>query len=172
MKKPKRITNKQAEKVRKYLSYKDRLIFDFSIETGLRISDVLNIKAYQLRKKMKIRESKTKKIKAVEISDGLFLRLKDFISRDKNVYAFSSPRTRYKHLHRSTYHLHLKKAYKLSGVNLSAHSARKLYAMNIFRESGRDIFKVQRALNHKYVSTTCTYLDIDYKKLIRKAAKL
>jgi integrase len=58
------------------LSYQSKLIFDFSIETGLRISDILSIKAGQIAKTMNITESKTKKQKLVEISDGLFLRLK------------------------------------------------------------------------------------------------
>jgi hypothetical protein len=119
---------------------------------------------------MRIKESKTKKIKPVMLSDGLFSRLKQLKTSNRAVYAFRSPRSAFKPLHRSTYHLHLKKAERATGVKLSAHSARKLYARNIFDVTG-DIFNAQRALNHKYITDTLNYLDIDLKALINQHTK-
>ncbi len=169
MNKPRSITHDEALRIREYLTGQDKLIFDFGIETGLRISDILKIKARYIDKIMYVKESKTKKRKIVEISDDLFLRLKPLMDYDRRVYAFGSPRTRLEPLHRSTYHLHLKKACEALSVNFSAHSTRKLYALNIFKET-RDIFAVQKALNHKYVTTTCSYLDIDLGKLVGEQA--
>jgi site-specific recombinase XerC len=136
----------------------------------LRISDILKLKAYYVNKIMYIRERKTGKHKIVEVSDSLFLRPKELADyTDRSKYAFFSPRSAYKPLHRSTYHRRLKRAGNALCVNLSAHSTRKLYAQNIFRETG-DIFAVQKALNHKYITTTAAYLDIDLSALIRAAA--
>ena len=119
---------------------------------------------------MTLRESKTKKYKTVELSDGLFSRLRHLTGNGERVYAFRSPRTPYKHLHRSTYHLHLKRVCTALKINFSAHSARKLYAQNIFEETA-DIFAVQKALNHKYITTTCAYLDIDLVGLLKDFSK-
>jgi integrase len=170
MNRAKTITKGDAQLIRGALSLQDRLIFDFSIETGLRISDILQIKAGSLKQKMTIWESKTDKTKTVELSDGLFSMLKSKILLGHNDFAFHSPRRLSKPLHRSTYHRRLKRASKSVCVEFSAHSARKLYARNIFEQTG-DIFAVQKALNHKYVTTTCDYLDINLGELIRKGVK-
>jgi integrase len=170
MNKPKSITTDVANRIRQQLSHQNRLIFDFSIETGLRISDVLHIKARDLPQKgniFYIKENKTKKHKIIELSDELLAKVKHLWNPTRGRYAFNSPRTFYKPLHRSTYHRHLKKACKALQIDFSAHSTRKLYALNIFERTG-SIFEVQKALNHKYVTTTCDYLDINLNELVQR----
>ena len=169
MNKPKSITQDDAILIRHHLTGQDRLIFDFAVETGLRISDILNIRRNQIRKIMTIKESKTNKLKTVEISDGLLLCLPnhDF---DDRLYLFSSPRSAFKPLHRSTYHRHIKKLSEWLKIDFSAHSMRKFYALNIFYTT-EDIFAAQKALNHKYITTTCSYLDIDLNALLKTVAK-
>lgn len=163
------ITNRNADKIRSYLSEQDKLIFDFSIATGLRISDVLNLKANRIDKVINIRERKTRKLRVIDVPDELYARIKHLKTNNAHVYAFCSPRDTYKPLHRSTFNLHLAKACKAIGVNCSPHSTRKLYAMNLFKKS-EDIFAVQKALNHKYITTTCGYLDINLVKLLKDHA--
>jgi integrase len=170
IKKPGTLTNGDVLCIRDRLTGQDRLIFDFSLETGLRISDVLRIRRNQIAKEMEIVEKKTGKRRSVKISETLFFRIKHLQGTKTKEYAFSSPRTNEKPLHRSTYHLHLKKVSQSLGVNFSAHSTRKLFARNLFEATG-DIFVVQKALNHKYITTTFTYLDIDLGELVRKEVK-
>jgi len=171
MQKAKLITNEDAEKILSHMTKRhDKLIFRLSIETGLRISDILDLKAWYLDKIMYVREKKTGKIKIVEISDELMSQLqpiKDYAIKncDKERYAFPSPRTPKKHLHRSTYHRRLKRAATSACVDCSAHSGRKLYAGNVFRDK-KSISEVQKSLNHKYITTTATYLGIDLEKLM------
>lgn len=43
---------------------------------------------------------------------------------------------------------------------VSPHSWRKVYAVNLFRETG-DLGAVQRSLNHRYESTTMAYAFAD-----------
>jgi len=151
------------------MSTTDKLILDMSIETGLRISDILNIRRGQIAKTMDICESKTKKHKIVTISDELLARLpKGCAFGGASNYAFPSARSPGKHIARSTYHRHLKQACMTSEIDCSAHSARKLYAHNIYAKN-YDIYEVQKALNHKYISTTATYMGLDLQELIRNA---
>ena len=171
IKKPKMITNEDAGRISAILPKTDKLIFALAIESGLRISDILDIKANQIGKIMYVRERKTGKHRVVELSEGLYEQLRPYAKPEDvhNYFLFHSPRSPRAALHRSTFHRHLKRAGKIASVNVSAHSARKLYAQNAFKSTG-SIFEVQKALNHKYVTTTAAYLDIDINELIARAA--
>jgi integrase len=114
---------------------------------------------------MYIKESKTKKHKIVELSDELYERLKYLWHPNRDYYAFTSRRSLYEPIHRVTYHRHLKIAATATQRACSAHSTRKLYAQNIFQRT-KNIFDVQKALQHKYITTTAAYLDIDLVALI------
>ena len=165
IKKPKTITNEDAEKIRRLLNTQDRLIFDLSLETGCRISDILKLRRNQIQKTMTIYESKTKKHKMVTVSDELLRRLPKGFAFGAQNYAFPSPTSPGKHIHRSTYHRHLKNACRPLKIDFSAHSTRKLYAWNVFDVS-EDISDVQKALQHKFVNTTAKYMDIDLTQVI------
>jgi integrase len=175
MKKAKLITNEEADRILSHMTnQQDKLIFRISIETGLRISDILNLRAWYLERIMYVCEKKTGKIRIVELSAELMEELqpiKDCAVRnyDKERYAFLSTREglngAQRHLHRTTYHRRLKRAAKHAQIECSAHSGRKLYAGNIFNGT-KSLPEVQKALNHKYVTTTATYLGIDLEKLI------
>jgi integrase len=181
MKKPKMITKAEAEQIMLRLDERDRQIFRLSVETGLRISDVLKLKARQVDKIIYVQEQKTGKFRAVEITDELLaelepkkyehygLRREIKLLCDTDKWLFRSPRDAKKHLHRSTYHRRLKRACKVLKIECSAHSTRKLYAVNLFRAT-KSIFEVQKALNHKYINTTAKYLDIDMEASLNQAA--
>jgi len=91
----------------------------------------------------------------------LFQELKNYTKYKKNAsYVFSSTQNKGKPVHRSTIHRRIKKAIKGLKFNASAHSMRKLYAHSIFDET-HDLKKVQESLNHRNLTTTLAYLDID-----------
>jgi len=178
MKKPATITNGDAAEIMDALTGRDRDIFWIGVETGLRISDILKLRVGDVQKNpLEIYETKSKRTRIIPISDELHKHLVE-----KYKYRFSFPvgnvlkpvfltdRGTGRHINRSTYHRHLKRV--LGGLkstaNVSAHSTRKLYAQNIFKKTG-DIFAVQDAMNHRYVTTTATYLDIDVTELIKNA---
>ena len=171
MKTAKIISNEDAAKILSHMkNTADKLIFRLSVETGLRISDILELRAGYLDRKMYVVEKKTGKIRIVEISEELMRDLqsrKDYALKkgEPENYAFPSTRTREKHLHRSTYHRRLKRAAASACVDCSAHSGRKLYAKNIFSEK-KSIFDVQEALNHKYITTTAPYLGVNINELL------
>ena len=172
--KPKTIKSENIEKILRQLNEQDSLIFRVCVETGLRISDVLNLKAWDLDEIMYIREQKTGKRRVIAFSDALWGDLKplrDTVRKayggagDREIYAFKSVRKPSVRVHRSAYHRRLKKVCRATGVEFSAHSTRKLFAQELFRKT-KNIFAVQRALNHKFITDTCNYLDIDIGKLI------
>jgi len=169
MKKPKTITPEMLTTLTTKLPEPYKTIVQFAAESGLRISDILKLRVHHVADRcMSVQEAKTKKFKRFDISDSLFVALRALcaLKHDKD-YIFNGKqfRTRRKPLNRSTVHRRIAKL-----VPGSAHSFRKLYAMNVFKTTG-DIFAVQERLNHKYLSTTCTYLDIDINKLIKIAAE-
>jgi len=165
------ITNEQADAILRKLAHEERLIFRIAVETGLRITDILQLKASALSKYIHVVERKTKKLRTVELSDEL---LNDLVKHrglwyDKPIqWLFKGRRDVLKPYNRMTYHRRLKQAARALQIDFSAHSMRKLYAQNIFERTG-DIFAVQKALNHKYVTVTATYLGIDIQALLLSA---
>jgi len=132
---------------------------------------VLNLKIGELGKVMNVRERKTGKNKCVAVSEGLAKRLdvlKHGYLASPSEYAFLSTRKPHAHINRSTYHRHLKNAARGTQIECSAHSTRKLYAHNIYDEH-KNIYEVQKALNHKYITTTAVYMGLDIMQLIRDA---
>ena len=172
--KPKSIKPEDISKILTQLNVQDILIFRVSVESGLRISDVLNMRAWYLDKIMYVQEKKTGKHRIITLSDELYALLKPIKhsalkNNDKEAYAFPTKRRELKKsINRSTYHRHLKRACKTLDIDFSAHSTRKLFAQELLKKTG-DIFEVQKALNHKYLVDTCLYLDIDYKAMIINA---
>lgn len=168
---PKTITNEQADAVVRQLDVTERLIFRVAVETGLRISDILQLKAAALSKYIHVVERKTKKLRTVELSDTLLndlVKYRGIWYEQSQQWLFKSRRSVLKPYNRMTYHRKLKQASKALKIDFSAHSMRKLYAMNIF-ERTKDIFAVQEAMKHKYITTTATYLGIDINALLLSA---
>jgi integrase len=172
---PKMINIQDVEKIMLHLEGQDKLIFRLCVESGLRISDALNLRAWYLDRVIYVKEQKTGKERIITLSEGLYALLEPIKVQavkysDKKRYAF--PGTKYgKPVHRATYHRHLKRVCQNLGIDFSAHSTRKLFAWELLK-STKDIFEVQKALNHKYVADTCGYLDIDYAEMIKSATNV
>lgn len=166
IKKPRAITNGEAQRLNSRLSGRDRILLQLAVESGLRISDILKIKAGDIKKPMTIYETKSRRKRTFEISDKLFRDLK-FLSGGlpDSSFVFYSARDSTKHIHRSTIHRRIKKALRGLDFDASAHSTRKLYAQNVLKETG-SVTEVQKAMNHQKLLTTLTYLDVDVTKLI------
>lgn len=134
----------------------NRLACEVSLATGLRISDVLNIRTAQLKNRFSVVEMKTGKRKAVYLNDSLLDRLHSIAGK---IYVFEGrldprkPRTRqavYKDLRRVRDLMRLK-------VNLSPHTMRKTYAVEMFHKY-RTPQKVMKLLNHSSEAVTMLYL--------------
>ncbi len=158
---------KTQKKIEHYLSVTNQrnyILWLVGVNTGLRISDILNLKVGDIKEDyIYVQEIKTKKIRQIKINNKLKIHLNDFISDKKSsdyLFTFKNKNTK---LSRSTIHVIMKGIQKNLNidVNMSTHTMRKTYAYNIFTLSNKDITKVSQALRHKNVSSTLTYVTLD-----------
>lgn len=133
------------------------LVVETCLVTGLRVSDVLSINFVQLYKsqRIKVLEHKTGKYKTVRLPKKLHAKLLDNCGV---FYAFEGAHNPLRHRTRQAVWHDVKRAAKALRLkeNLAPHSARKIYAVQVYREKG--LKAAQKALNHNDASTTLIYL--------------
>ena len=135
------------------------LVCELCLKTGLRIDDALDLQTKQLGKVIVIYEQKTHKKKVIRLSDDLLSKLKKIAGK---YYVFEHRDDPRKHRTRQAVFLDLKraaKAFRLD-INLSPHSLRKVYAVELLKKYG-DIEKVKKALNHDNELVTAIYCFSD-----------
>ena len=82
---------KDIEKFSSFLDYRTNLIFLIGNETGLRISDIINLKRNDIKKTIKIKEKKTGKTYKHKFSDELYELIKNYMKYNKfNEYLFGT----------------------------------------------------------------------------------
>lgn len=133
-----------------------------SLETGLRIDDVLSLSTSILRQStFTVTEKKTGKKKRCRLSAGLKRDLKRISGEN---YIFPHRTDPKRHRTRQAVFADIKRACKFYRLrdNVTPHSMRKAYAVDLMRRYG-DIKKVCDALNHdpRYTSTTILYALAD-----------
>ena len=126
------------------------------LHTGLRVGDVVSLRA-PVKRQFWVTEKKTGKRRRVNLTQDLV----DALNANAGVTPWCFPgRLDPFNKHRTRQAVwadvdRARKALRLS-VNVSPHSARKIYAVNALEASG-DIGKVQRALNHSDAAVTAIY---------------
>lgn len=137
----------------------NRLVMEICLSTGLRLSDVLNLRSADLKKRMTIRELKTGKNRKIFLSDEL---LKRCVANAGKVFVFENRNDWKKHRTRQAVYKDLKRTAKLFRVklNVAPHTARKVYAVEQFQKDG-DLKRVQALLNHEETSVTMLYAMAD-----------
>ena len=143
-----------------------------SLETGLRIDDVLSIKTIQLTKgRWTLTERKTGKKRRIYIPKAL---QEEILAYSGKVWAFPHRNDQTKHRTRQAVYMDIKRAAKVLrlGEGIATHSMRKNYAVDKFKATG-DLKKVQELLNHKYEATTMLYAlaDVLAERQTRKLAE-
>ena len=139
----------------------NRLAILVSLTTGLRIGDVLSMKTEALRKeRFTIKEEKTGKTRRVrlgnELRDELFAQAGRF-------YVFEHRTDPKKHRSRQAVYKDLARAcelFRVKGVHLSPHSARKIYSVGVYKRTG-SLDRVRELLNHSSEAVTLIYAMAD-----------
>lgn len=139
----------------------NRLAILVSLTTGLRIGDVLSMKTDVLTKeRFTIKEEKTGKTRRVRLSNEL----RDALFRQAGrFYVFEHRTDPKKHRTRQAINKDLKRAcelFRVSGVNITPHSARKIFAVNAYKRTC-SIEQVQQLLNHSSEAVTQIYAMAD-----------
>lgn len=148
------------------LTDENRLVCEVMLHTGLRVGDVLALRAQDLGPRFWVTESKTGKRKQVGLPGPLLERVR---AQAGTVWAFPGRDPR-KHRTRQAVWADVKRAAKAFRLpqNVGTHSMRKVYAVTL-REKYKDIRRVQRALNHDRPTTTLIYAMAD--QLMRKKGR-
>ena len=152
---------KTFEKIFPYMTRENCLAVSLSLQTGLRIGDVVSLKRSQLNKKthiLRYKAQKTGKSGECELSREMVERL---CKNSGKVYIFEG-KAPDKHRTRQAVWADVKKASKRAGIvkNVTPHSARKNFAVNLLRET-ESIEKVQEALQHTNTALAEYYAHSD-----------
>jgi integrase len=139
------------------------LLWQLGIITGLRISDLLSLTVlYVSTGSITIREKKTKKYRYFSLDPDImsdiahYTRL--FKLKPEHFLFFSSSSKFNKPMSRQWANRIIARTAKIRGLRcIGAHSMRKIYACTLYQSTG-DLKSVQRALGHRYPSTTLFYL--------------
>lgn len=151
--------NREVEHVLAALTPANRLVVKTILHTGLRVSDVLNLRTEQLKPIFYVTEMKTGKRKRV----GLPAELLDDLKRSGAGHAYVFPnRSGDGHRTRQAVWADVKRAANAFRLeqNVGTHSFRKDYAVELYNKYG-DIDRVRRALNHGSTITTLIYAASD-----------
>lgn len=156
------------------LTYHNQLVLQVSLSTGLRLSDVLNLRTASLAERMTVTERKTGHKRHVRIPADL---LDDLLSIAGKIYVFEGrtdyrkPRTRqavYKDIKRAC------KALRLSAtLQVSPHTARKIYAVNKYKRTCK-LDAIKEILGHSGEAVALVYAmadELTRRKLLRSGNK-
>ena len=133
----------------------NRAAVQLCADTGLRIGDALAIRRCDLAQRISVLEQKTGKRRTVRISKRLLGQLQALPVAGEWFFPGRDP---VKHRTRQAVWADLRRAAKACRVpeHLSPHSARKLYASEMYQRTG-DLDKVRKALNHTDSAVTMIY---------------
>lgn len=157
---------KSIEKIENYLKKtksRDYVLFCIGINSGLRISDILNLNVSDVKGKnyLNLKEKKTGKNKIFPINK----KLKNILASYTKNRALNEPLflTKYKNrMDRITAYKIINNACK--GVNLQAnigtHTLRKTFGYHFYKKY-KDVAMLQKILNHSTPQITMTYIGID-----------
>ena len=132
------------------------LAMETAFDTGLRIGDVLALRPEQIQKqRFTVRECKTGKSRRIYLPKDLQARL---TAQAGSVWVFQGAVEPTRHRTRQAVWKDIKRAAKALRVHQvwGCHSARKVYAVDIYRRQGLEACR--KALGHESVNVTLIYL--------------
>lgn len=151
--------DKEVEHVLAALMPQNRLIMRVALHTGMRLSDVLNLKSDQLKPTGWYTEGKTGKRRRYGFPAAM---LEEIKAQAGPEWAFPGQGRQGGHKTRQAVWKDVKRASRAFRLpqNVGPHSMRKVYAVHLMEKYG-DIEKVKRALNHGSTSVTAIYAMAD-----------
>jgi integrase len=139
-------------------------MFCVGINTGLRISDVLNLRVCDVKDKSHIAliEKKTGKGKRFKINDALAFELRNYTSgMAEGDYLFSGQKNRGLPISRVQSYRILNSAAKAVGLSeIGTHTLRKTFGYHFYQQY-KDVALLQELFNHSAPSVTLRYIGIN-----------
>ncbi len=151
--------------LKKITNLKHRVMISLLYSSGLRVSEVTNLRVCDVSLEnltLKVNQGKGKKDRITVFSIELAEMLDECMEGKKgDAYLFESCYSRGEKLNTRTVQAVFKKALENSGIkkNASCHDLRHSFASHLL-ESGTDIRYIQLLLGHKNISTTTIYTRV------------
>lgn len=163
-------SKEQIEKMKwaleRHCSKRDYILFLVGINTGLRVSDLLQLKVEQIikqkrkrRKEFKIKEGKTKKERMINIT-SIFDEVYEYAKELESEWLFPS-RKGDKPISKIQAYRQLQKAAEWAEVDsIGTHTMRKTFGYWLYKQT-KDVAMLQEILNHSTPQITLTYIGIN-----------
>ncbi len=149
-------------------SERNYIMFMIGIYSGLRISDILQLRVKDIINKdsIYIKEKKTKKTKLFPINPILKKEIKSYcIGKDLNEYIVKSRKGKNKPITREMAYKILSETGNLFNLpNLGTHTLRKTFGYHHYMQY-KDVALLQEIFNHSSPTITLRYIGIDQEKI-------
>ncbi|MDQ0660605.1 site-specific integrase [Paenibacillus sp. W2I17] len=158
------------KKVLKGSNMRDYCLFVLGINSGLRISDILNLRIddvidvnRKLKERIIIKEKKTGKPKDFPINESTGKAIREYLDTRLN-YQMDEPlfisRKKGAPLQRTTAWTILNETAEMVGIkNIGTHTLRKTFGYHYYKET-KDVAMLQKIFNHSAPSITLRYIGI------------
>lgn len=146
------------------------LLLAFMLNTGLRVSDVIDLRLNDFEgAELRLIEKKTKKRKTITINNDLRALMADTAVAqrlEEHDYLFFNQRDRSAHISRIQAFRIVSHAGEMIGLNLSPHSLRKTFGYTHYQRT-KDIVELMNIFNHAAPSVTLRYIGVDEETAYR-----
>ncbi len=158
---------------------RDRLIIELALGTGLRVSELSNLKVEDLflkkgQNSLHVRNGKGGKARIVQFSPGLKNLIRDYLDYRKTDSDYLFPSQRSSYMTPSGLQQVFKRWAAKAGLpkRYSIHCLRHSYATMLHKASGYNLRLVQKQLGHSSISTTQVYADVLDEDVTKALANL
>ena len=148
-------------------SERNWMLFVAGANTGLRISDLLKLRARDVQgKHIVLVEKKTKKRKQMPVNPAMQRLFKSYTrGKDGRVHLFQSRKGTNQPLGRSGAYSVLRKAAEIVGIpHIGTHTLRKTFGYHMYK-SNKDIATLMKIYNHTNPAVTLRYIGIDQDEM-------
>lgn len=150
-------------------SPRNAIMFGLGVYEGLRISDILNLKVKDVRKKWNLRVKQQKTGKYIDLILNRDLKkvidqYTEYMSDDD--FLIKSRKGSNKPISETqAYRIMQEIAREFNLKNVGCHTTRKTFAYWLYLDNKKDIGLVQKALGHSSSATTLTYIGMDKERV-------
>lgn len=148
--------------LQRHCSQRDYIMFLLGINTGLRVGDLLKLKIKDIKgkKKLNVKEGKTKKNRTIYIIN-IYEEVSDYIKTLEGTEWLFPSRKGDKPISRIQAYRQLNKAADMADIadGVGTHTMRKTFGYWHYKQF-KDVAELQRILNHSHPEITLDYIGI------------
>ena len=151
---------------------RDTMIVELFIHTGLRLSELIELKVSSIQNDNSIIVGKGDNERHMYLNDYIKVRLFEYVNemniadkKDIPLFFSSQKKGEYKQLHVNTIQKMLSTAEKKAGLRTGVHILRHTFATLLYQNNNADIIEMQKLLGHKNISTTEIYVSVTEDRL-------